>query len=250
MLKNNTNTESIALKNKFIDKMFDEEAILFLIEDQIVAANAVKKSFSNIKKASKAIYNHLKHNNNGRLIYIGAGTSGRIGVQDGIELIPTFGWDSKRLDFILAGGRQALVKSIENAEDDIEEAKIKVIKKKINKKDVVIAISASGSTPFTVAAVKESKKNGALTIGISNNQNTLLRENVDISINLLTGAEAVAGSTRLKAGTAQKICLNTISTFVMAKFGRVKNGRMLNLIPMNKKLRERLKLIKSFSNNI
>ena len=107
----------------------------------------------------------------------------------------------------------------------------------------MIAISASGNTPFTISAIKEARKTGALTIGISNNKNSILNNNVDFSITLLTGAEAVAGSTRLKAGTAQKICLNTMSTFIMTKIGKVKNGRMINLIPMNKKLRKRLELI-------
>ena len=243
MFNKDINTESTLPDNKFIDKMLDEEAILYLINDQIESAKVVQRSLDSIKIASNAIYNHLKLNKKSRLIYVGAGTSGRVGVQDGIELVPTFGWDSKRIDFILAGGEPALIKSIENAEDDIQDAKIKVINKNIQKKDVVIGISASGNTPFTVAAIKQSKKQGALIVGVSNNLETHLGNNVDFNISLLTGAEAVAGSTRLKAGTAQKICLNTISTFIMTKFGRVKNGRMLNVMPMNQKLRDRLELI-------
>ena len=243
MSKKDITTESLPLNKKFIDKMSDNDAISFLLMDHVEAAQAVKKSHSKIQKASLAIYNHLKASDYSRLIYVGAGTSGRLGVQDGIELIPTFGWESNRIDFIIAGGKDALIKSIENAEDDEKNAKIKVINKKIKSKDVLIAISASGNTPFTISVIKEARKTGALTIGISNNKDSVLNDHVDFSIILLTGAEAVAGSTRLKAGTAQKICLNTISTFIMTKIGKVKNGRMTNLMPMNKKLRKRLELI-------
>lgn len=243
MSKKDITTESIPLNKKFIDKMSDNDAISFLLIDQIEAAQTVHKSHLQIKKASLAIYKHLKSSDYSRLIYVGAGTSGRLGVQDGIELIPTFGWKSNRIDFVIAGGKKALTKSIENAEDDINDAKTKIISKQIKQKDVLIAVSASGNTPFTISAIKEASKKGALTIGISNNKESILNDIVDISITLLTGAEAVAGSTRLKAGTAQKICLNTISTFIMTKIGKVKNGRMINLMPMNEKLRKRLELI-------
>lgn len=248
MSKSYLTTESISQNKKFIDEMLDDEAITFLLEDQIEAARVVKNSISSIKLVSDEVYKHLIKYKNGRLIYIGSGSSGRIGIQDVVELIPTFGWAPQRIDFIIAGGQEALVRSIEDAEDDIDEAVRRVAEKKISKEDIVIAISANGNTPFTLKAAKECKKQHALTISITNNNGTHLSKNTDYNITLLTGAEAVAGSTRLKAGTAQKICLNTISTYVMIKMGRVKNGRMFNLLPMNEKLRKRLDLINKHLN--
>jgi len=173
------------------------------------------------------------------LIYAGAGTSGRIGVQDGVELLPTFSWPQKRLDYIIAGGKKAILKSIENAEDDTHQAIDMVLKKSVSSQDVVIALAASGNTPFTCKILEEANKIGALTIGISNNPNGNLLKFADSKIILDTKEEVIAGSTRLKAGTAQKICLNIISSLVMIKMGRVKNGKMSHMLPTNQKLRDR-----------
>ena len=174
------------------------------------------------------------------MIYAGAGTSGRIGVQDGVELLPTFGWPKKRLDFIIAGGNIAILKSIENAEDDVSQATDTILKKSVSSEDVVIALAASGNTPvFTCKVLEEASKKGALTVGISNNPNGNLLKFANSKIILDTKEEIIAGSTRLKAGTAQKICLNIISSMVMTKMGRVKNGIMSHMIPVNEKLRQR-----------
>ena len=187
----------------------------------------------------------LEKNPNSKIIYVGAGTSARIAAQDGVELVPTFGWPTKRLKFIIAGGKKALTKSIEGAEDLRYTSVKNVVGNTIKPNDIVIGLAASGSTKFTTEIVDYANKIGALTIGISNNLNSKLEKISKISIILNTGAEIVAGSTRLKAGTAQKICLNLISTIVMARLGKVKRGMMNNLIPTNKKLLNRKKIINS-----
>jgi len=181
----------------------------------------------------------LNQSEKARIIYVGAGTSARLAVQDGVELFPTFGWPKSRVEFLVAGGLGALTQSVEGAEDDSLQAKKDVLNKGINLSDVVIGLAASANTPYTVSAINISKDLGALTIGIGNNLNGKLQKIADYSITLNTGPEIVTGSTRLKAGTAQKICLNLISTMVMIRMGCVKNGLMVNLIPSNKKLLKR-----------
>ena len=181
----------------------------------------------------------------GRLIYVGAGTSGRIGVQDGVELFPTFNWPRERVNFIIAGGDKAILEAVENAEDSINEAIQSVKNKKINSKDVLICLAASGNTPFTCKVIEEAFNKGALTIAISNNPEGNILKFGKVKIILDTKEEVIAGSTRLKAGTAQKICLNIISSMVMTKLGRVKNGLMNNMVPTNEKLRKRKIFINS-----
>ena len=238
-------TESILDQNKFIEELSDFDALELMIENQYNSYNAVKASLSQILRSVNEIHKRLEESVSGRLIYVGAGSSGRIGVQDGVELFPTFGWEKKRLDYVIAGGKNALIESIEGAEDNTNEAKNQVHLKKIAYKDVVIGLTASGATPFTISFVKEAKLKGALTIGISNNINSLIEKEVDYAIILDTGAEVISGSTRLKAGTAQKICLNTISTLLMIKFKKVKNGQMIFMKDSNNKLKLRRKRIKS-----
>ncbi|MDC1194778.1 N-acetylmuramic acid 6-phosphate etherase, partial [Pseudomonadota bacterium] len=208
-------------------------------KEQKNAALEVKKASKSIEFSTNKIYEHLMLSSKGRLIYVGAGTSGRIGVQDGVELFPTFNWPKNRLDYILAGGNRAVKNAVENAEDNVIEAEKAVIKKLINSQDVVIALAASGNTPFTCKVLEEANKKGALTIAISNNPKGKLLKFGKCKIILDTKEELISGSTRLKAGTAQKICLNVISSMVMVKMGRVKNGIMCHMVPTNKKLRER-----------
>lgn len=228
-----------------IDDLSVNDSFNLMIEDQGQALIAVKKSKESIINAVNSIVTRLNKYKKGRLIYCGAGTSGRIGVQDAVELIPTFGWNEKRLDFIIAGGKKALVKSIEFAEDSAEDAHDFVKKKEVNHKDIVIGLAASGNTIFTKEVLKRSQKNCALTVGISNNSVGNILKYSTHKIVLDTKEEVVAGSTRLKAGTAQKICLNIISTIVMTKLGLVKDGLMINLKPTNQKLIERLSRIKN-----
>ena len=194
------------------------------------------KIINSIELAINQIYDHLVINTKGRLIYVGAGTSGRIGVQDGVELFPTFNWPKHRLEYILAGGNKAIFNAIENAEDDTLKAVEATSEKFINSQDVVIGLAASGNTPFTCKVMEEARKKGALTIAISNNPKGHLLKFGQVQIILDTKEEVISGSTRLKAGTAQKICLNIISSMVMTKMGRVRNGMMSHMVPTNKKL--------------
>ena len=236
-------TEVLYPKSKPIDKLSIIDGINLMVNEQINAAKEVKNSSKSINLAVEKISNHLFLNKKSRIIYVGAGTSGRIGVQDGVELFPTFNWPKDRLDFILAGGIKAFFNAIENAEDDIILAKKLVHEKKINSEDIVIGLAASGNTPFTCKVIEESSNKKALTVVISNNPNGKILNFGTVNIVLDTKEEVIAGSTRLKAGTAQKICLNMISTLVMVKLGRVKNGLMNNMVPTNEKLRNRKKMI-------
>ena len=239
MKKNIPKTEQIYKKSKPLDHLDIFDAILLMVDEQKKAAIEVKKASKSIEFAINLIYDRLILSNNGRLIYTGAGTSGRIGLQDGVELFPTFNWPNSRLDFIIAGGKKALFNAVENAEDNVLEAKKNTSEKLVNSTDVVIGLAASGNTPFTCKVLEESKKRGALTIAISNNPKGEILKFGQCQIILNTREEVISGSTRLKAGTAQKICLNIISSMVMAKMGRVKNGIMSHMVPTNEKLRNR-----------
>ena len=244
MSKNIPKTEQTYKKSKPIDHLSSADAILLMIKEHRRASLDVFKAAKSIEIATDKIYQHLNLNPKGRLIYVGAGTSGRIGVQDSVELLPTFSWPKSRLDYIIAGGDAALLNSIENAEDDILEATKIVLTKSINSDDVIIGLAASGNTPFTCKVLEEANKKNALTIAISNNPSGKLLEFGKCQIILDTKEELIAGSTRLKAGTAQKICLNIISSMVMVKMGRVHNGAMSHMVPTNAKLRQRKLRIK------
>ena len=158
MSKNIPKTELLYNKSTPIDQLSTEDAINLMIYEQKNASLTVKQASNSIKDAINVIYKHLQLYQNSRLIYVGAGTSGRIGMQDGVELHPTFDWPKERLDYLIAGGNQAIFGSIENAEDDIISAKKIVLEKKINSKDVVIGLAASGNTPFTCKVMEEAKK--------------------------------------------------------------------------------------------
>ena len=239
MSKNIPKTEQIYKKSKPLDHLSVSDGISLIVNEQKKAAIEVGKASKSIEFVINQIYKHLILNNSGRLIYTGAGTSGRIGVQDGVELLPTFNWPNSRLDFIIAGGNKAILNAIENAEDDVLEAEKTVSKKIINSEDIVIGLAASGNTPFTCKVLEESKKRGALTIAISNNPKGKILKFGQCPIILNTKEEVISGSTRLKAGTAQKICLNIISSMVMVKMGRIRNGIMTHMVPTNEKLRQR-----------
>lgn len=238
-------TELLYHKNNPIDQLSTIDAVNLMIKEQGRASFEVKKSARAIECAILEIYDHLTIHKYGRLMYVGSGTSGRIGVQDGVELYPTFNWPLNRLDYIIAGGTEAILNAVENAEDNIKLAKNAVTKKNVNTQDVVIGLAASGNTPFTCKVMEEAQKTKALTISISNNPFGEILKFGKVKIILDTGEEVIAGSTRLKAGTAQKICLNVISSMVMVKMGRVKNGLMSSMVPTNEKLRKRKMSIKS-----
>ena len=243
----NPKTENLYKKTKPIDSLELTDAIKLMVDEQKKAAIEVQKALQPLERAINTIYSHLIKNKTGRLIYVGAGTSGRIGLQDGVELFPTFNWPKDRLDFIIAGGNSAITSAVENAEDNEFLAIKEIEKRKINSNDVVIGIAASGNTPFTCKVMKEAKILSALTIVISNNPKGTILKYGDINIVLNTKEEVIAGSTRLKAGTAQKICLNIISSLVMTKLGKVKDGYMINMVPTNHKLRQRKKIIQAMT---
>ena len=239
MNKNIPKTELIFKKSKPIDHLSVSDGILLMANEQRKAAIEVRKVSTSIEYAINQIYERLILSANGRLVYTGAGTSGRVGLQDGVELFPTFNWPKSRLDFIIAGGNKAFFDAVENAEDDVLEAKKNISEKLINPEDVVIGLAASGNTPYTCKVLEESRKKGALTIAISNNPKGEILNFGQCQIILNTKEEVISGSTRLKAGTAQKICLNIISSMVMVKMGRVYNGTMSHMVPTNAKLRQR-----------
>ena len=248
MPQNIPKTELLFKNIKPIDILSISEGISLMVQEQSNASLEVKKAAKSIERVIEAIHRHLTLNSKGRLIYVGAGTSARIGVQDGVELFPTFNWPKERLDFIIAGGINALLNAIENAEDDTHAAEKIVVDKLISREDVIIGIAASGNTPFTCRVLEKAKNRNALTIAISNNPNGKILKYCDHKIILNTQEEVIAGSTRLKAGTAQKICLNIISSMLMVKMGRVKNGMMNEMVPTNKKLRLRKKNLMNFVN--
>ncbi len=179
----------------------------------------------------------------GRVFYVGAGTSGRLAALDAAELSPTFGLRKGVVDVIVAGGKAALTRSIEGAEDNGLEAQRQVRKREIGKNDVVVGIAASGSTPFVLSAVREAKRRGAKAVGITCNSGTPLEKLCDLTIAACTGPEVVAGSTRMKAGTATKMILNTLSTAAMIRLGKVYGPWMVDVVANNAKLRQRARRI-------
>jgi N-acetylmuramic acid 6-phosphate etherase len=205
-------------------------------EDQKVAL-AVQKTLPQIEKLVSLIVPKME--NGGRIFYIGAGTSGRLGVLDASEIPPTFGVDSGHIIGLIAGGDTALRNPVEKAEDDVNKGWNDLLAYQINAKDTLIGIAASGTTPYVVGALKTAKENGILTASISSNPNSPLSDVADIPIETVVGPEFVTGSSRMKSGTAQKMVLNMISTSVMIKQGRVKGNKMINMQLTNAKLVDR-----------
>jgi len=231
------NTERPSPRYSEIDSWEPGDALDAMIEGQFAAVAAVRGARAAIEQAARAMEARLRYR--GRLIYAGAGTSGRLAVQDGAELMPTFSWPRERLVLIMAGGAPAFTQSVEGAEDQTDTGAQQVREHRVDSKDVLIAVAASGTTPFTFAALKEAKRLGALTIGIANNPGTPLLNEADHPIWLDTGSEPIAGSTRLVAGTAQKVTLNLLSSLLMILLGRVYGGLMVDVQATNEKLMQR-----------
>jgi N-acetylmuramic acid 6-phosphate etherase len=244
--------QNSAFKGAWINQMATEEvdprfadldgwsltsAMEAMWEGQLAAVAAIGQALPAITAATEAASTAL--GDRGRIVYIGAGTSGRVAVQDGAELMPTFAWPGERVRFIVAGGDSAFVTSIEGAEDDIDDAVKQIEAARLTPHDVVIAVAASGTTPFTIAALQQAGSSGAVTIGVANNPGTALLAAAKFPILIETGPELIAGSTRMKAGTAQKVVLNLISSGIMLRLGRVYRGMMVNMSPTNAKLRRR-----------
>jgi len=224
-----------------IDQMNTEEIIRLINQEDAKVAEAVRAEIPAIKRTVDMIVDRMRKG--GRLFYVGAGTSGRLGILDAIECGPTFSVEKGKVVGILAGGEKAMFISQEETEDDFDMGAKAIKKYSINDLDSVIGIAASGNTPYVLGAIEEAKKHGALTMGLVCIIGSLLGKKVDIAIAPIVGPEVITGSTRMKAGTAQKIVLNTISTTVMIKLGKVYSNLMIALNPTNYKLRERAKNI-------
>jgi len=237
---NSPTSATEAINPRYCDlDAWDSNAVLQAMwEGQLAAAAAVQTALPAIAAAATAASARLA-TGQGRLVYAGAGTSGRIGVQDGAELPPTFNWPDDRLVLLMAGGTKAFTAAVENAEDDHAAATAAIAAHAISAADVVLGIAASGSTPFTVAILKAAAARGALTIGVANAPGGLVLQAAAHPILVETGAEVIAGSTRMKAGTAQKIVLNLFSSLLMVQLGRVHQGLMVDMQARNEKLRRR-----------
>lgn len=212
-------------------------AVEAMLEGQMAAIAAIQSQTGLIAAAAEAAAARLGET--GRLVFVGAGTSGRLAVQDGTELYPTFGWPMERMVFLMAGGTSALTQAYEGAEDDVDAARSDLNARAITPGDVVIGVAASGRTPYTVAAITQARTAGALTIAIANNAGSALAAAAEHAIVAVTGSEIVAGSTRMKAGTAQKAVLNLVSTAIMIRLGLVYEGRMVAMRISNAKLLHR-----------
>jgi N-acetylmuramic acid 6-phosphate etherase len=216
-----------------------ERSLAAMLESQMAAFEAVRNALPALGRAAEGAAARLRRS--GRLVYAGAGASGRLAVQDGVELQPTFGWPPERLAYMIAGGEAALVRSVEGAEDDEAAADAAVAALALGGDDVVVAVAASGRTTFTCAVQRAARAAGALTIALANNPGTPLLEDAEIPVLLATGPEFLAGSTRMIAGTAQKIALNLLSTQIMMALGRVYQGFMVDVVASNAKLVARAK---------
>jgi N-acetylmuramic acid 6-phosphate etherase len=231
-------TESLSHRFAGLDEWSTLDVLKALHEGQLAAVAVVTSALPAIAGAVEAAATLLARGD-GRLIYAGAGTSARIAVQDGVELPPTFDWPQARIDFANAGGHKALWCAIEGAEDCEEDAITRVRHLAVGEHDVMIGVAASGTTPYTVAALEEGRRRGALTIAIANNAGAPLLAASEHPILVETGEEVIGGSTRMKAGTAQKIVLNLFSTAVMVRLGRVYKGMMVEFRATNAKLHRR-----------
>ena len=225
-----------------IDAMDTMDVLKVINEEDKKVAFAVEKNLKKIALAVDQIVDRIQKG--GRLLYFGAGTSGRLGILDAAECPPTFGTDPEMVQGIMAGGDLgAFNVAREDIEDHKEEGEAEVEKRGITHLDCVVGVSASGRAPYVVGVLEAAKKQNALTISISCNEKTVLDNIADININVVVGPEVIMGSTRLKAGTAQKMVLNMISTAVMIKLGKVYKNLMVDVKPKNKKLIERAKRI-------
>lgn len=220
-----------------LDRMSVSELLININHEDSKVHIAVRKAIPQIEKLVSKIVTRMKKG--GRIFYLGAGTSGRLGVLDASEIPPTFGVPDTMVIGLIAGGEVALRKAVESAEDDPNKAWKELEIFNINTKDTVIGIAASGTTPYVIGGIRKARENGILTGCITCNPESLLVDATEIPIVVVVGPEFVTGSTRLKAGTAQKMVLNMITTTVMIKLGRVKGNKMVNMQLTNKKLVER-----------
>jgi len=230
-------TEQLNARSSQLDTMSAYDIVSLMNELDMGAITAVKAALNEIGKTAEAAAEAITRG--GRLIYLGAGTSGRLGVLDASECPPTFGVNDNVVIGIIAGGDGALRKAVEGAEDSEALAQEDLTKLNVNKNDVVVAISASGTAPYCIGALKAAKQVGALAVAMCCNTGARLSEFADVAIEMPTGAEVLSGSTRLRAGTATKLALNMISTAAMVRVGKVYKNLMVDVCTSNIKLKDR-----------
>ncbi|EIA6622483.1 N-acetylmuramic acid 6-phosphate etherase [Enterococcus faecalis] len=230
-------TEARNEATKKIDQVSTLEMVTLINQEDQKVAQAIEKVLPQIAAAIDAAAERFKKG--GRLIYCGAGTSGRLGALDAIELTPTYSVSPERVFGILAGGEKAMYQAIEGAEDSKELAIEGLTQHQLTARDVVIAIAASGRTPYAVSAIEYGKKVGALTISVTCNNQSPMNQLAEIGIAPIVGPEVITGSTRMKAGSAQKMVLNMFSTGIMVKVGNIYQNLMVNVQPTNEKLMQR-----------
>ena len=227
-------TETPAQDHASLDQYPTAELVNVLVDDQLNAINAVRAAAPRIAAAVTAALPRVEAG--GRLVYVGAGTSGRLGVLDSVELYPTFSWPHDRAVALLAGGLEAMFVAVEGAEDDFDQGAADLKNVNVGANDVVLLIAASGFTPYVLGALEAARAAGALTIGFANNADAPVARQAEIGVTLDTGPEIISGSTRLKAGTSQKIALNTFSSALMVRLNKVYGNLMVDLKATNAKL--------------
>ena len=218
-----------------LDLLGTSDQVALMAEQGVVAAQAVASERDSIARAVDGIVGRLHRG--GRLVYIGAGTAGRMGVLDASEIPPTFGTDPSLVTGLIAGGEHALRNAVENAEDDIDAGER--AGRELGPDDAIVGISASGRTPYVVGALRAAREQGAFTVSLACNRDSEISKHADAPIEVVVGPEVVAGSTRLKAGTAQKLVINTLSTLAMVQSGKVYGNLMVDVQSTNEKLRAR-----------
>jgi len=230
-------SEQILSRAAHLDQMPALEMVKLINDEDATVAAAVRKALPQVARAIDVVADGLR--NGGRLIYVGAGTSGRLGALDASEIPPTFNVSARAVQYIMAGGPRALGTSTEASEDDTALAVKEIKKRKPGKHDIVLGIATSGRTPFTIAAVEYARARGSHTIALTCNRNSPLEQAADFAIVTEVGPEVLAGSSRMKAGTAHKMVLNTISTGAMTRLGYVYGNLMVNVWTKNEKLVQR-----------
>ena len=225
------------MRTEDLDQMTIDEVLQIMNEEDQYVARAVKKELPHIKLAVKFVINAF--DNDGRLIYMGAGTSGRVGVVDAVECPPTFGVKPEQVIGLIAGGERAFVRTVEGAEDSAELGAKDLKEVLANENDVIVGLAASGRTPYVIGGLSYAKKVGCKTVAITCNKDSEVGNAADVAIEVVTGPEVLTGSTRLKAGTAQKMVANMISTCSMIGIGKVYKNMMVDLQQTNKKLQVR-----------
>jgi len=227
-----------------IDRVSIVEALKMINREDRKVARAVELEIPSIARAVESVVQAFKKG--GRLIYVGAGTSGRIGVIDAAECPPTFGTSPRMVQALIAGGRRAMFRAVEGAEDNMEAGVRDMRRLGVSERDVVIGLSASGRAPYVAGALKEARRRGAKTIAVATVPNPRIRSYASIVITPIVGPEAIAGSTRMKAGTAEKMVLNMISTVSMVRIGKVYTNLMIDIKPLSVKLRSRARRLLGF----